>query len=117
MKTNVPLSMWIRVLLVAVVSVFAALSLWLAIKLEWKAAFGAAIVVLFLAPLLLEVAYPGRYNLRSPPLGEKGGLIWSLRDFRQGHPGWDGTCLLVLYAGLLLVFIAGGLYAVLGKLL
>ncbi|MCS0629503.1 hypothetical protein NX786_09170 [Telluria mixta] len=76
------------------VSVFAVLALTLAIEGNSKAAAGAFIITILLAPLLFEAIWPGKYTLRKPDGDMEDNLVNRLRQFRADHPGLDGTILL-----------------------
>jgi len=87
-------SLWVRLLVVIAVGTFAALSLTLMIKGDEKAAAGAFIITVLLAPLLLEAIWPGKYTLRKPDGEVADNLVNRLKKFRTDHPGLDGTILL-----------------------
>lgn len=76
------------------VSLFAGLTLTLALEGDRQAAAGGFIIVVLLAPLLLEAIWPGKYTLRKPDGDMKDNLVNRLRQFRTDHPGLDGTILL-----------------------
>ena len=76
------------------VSVFAGLTLMLAIEGDSKAAAGAGLVTILLAPLLLDAIWPGKYVLRKPDGDMADNPVNRLRQFRTDHPGPDGTILL-----------------------
>ena len=104
------MSLWLRIFVVLLLLVFLAAAVALGVSGEWKAAAGAMVPVVLISPLSLEVFFPGRYVLRMPPPGEKGGIFWSIKKFREEHPGWFGAFILYVYIVLLGANFAGGLY-------
>jgi hypothetical protein len=59
-------------------------------------ALGALLVAGLIFPLMVEVAFPGRYALKGPRDGSSDHRMNRVRQFRTDHPGWGGTFLLVL---------------------
>jgi hypothetical protein len=100
------LSFWVRLLVVIAVGTFAGFSLILMIKGEEKAAAGAFIITILLAPLVLEAIWPGKYTLRKPDGDVDDNLVNRLKQFRTDHPGLDGTILLGVMALLGIALIA-----------
>jgi hypothetical protein len=90
--------LWLRLLVLVTVSLFGGLALTLAIEGNSKAAAGAFIITILLAPLLLEAIWPGKYTLRKPDGDMEDNLVNRLRQFRTDHPGLDGTILLGVMA-------------------
>jgi len=86
--------LWLRLLVLVTVGVFAGLTVMLVIEGDSKAAAGAFIITVLLAPLLLEAIWPGKYVLRKPEGDLADNLVNRLRQFRTDHPGPDGTILL-----------------------
>ena len=101
------ISVWVRLLIVIAVGTLAGLSLILMINGEDKAAAGAFIITVLLAPLLLEAIWPGKYTLRKPDGDAEDNLLNRLRQFRTDHPGPDGTILLGAMILLGMALVAG----------
>jgi len=105
----IKISLWVRLLVIVTVALFAGTSLFLLIMGAYKAAMAVLLVVALMSPLLLEVIWPGRYVLRKPDGDAEDHLINRLWQFRADHPGWDGTLILGVFALLGIVVIAGAL--------
>jgi hypothetical protein len=98
---------WVRLLVLVAVCTFAGLSLTLAITGDTKAAAGAFVIAVLLAPLLLEAIWPDKYALRKPDGEMEDNVINRIRQFRTDHPGLDGTILLGVMSLLGIGLLAG----------
>lgn len=107
------MSSWVKYLVIVTFSAFFAIVIWGVLSLNWGLVRGGGVVALLISPLLLEAFFPGRYVLRSPPEGEGGGIMWSLKQFVQEHPGWDGKFLALTYSAIVFASLTGGIYAIL----
>ena len=103
------MSLWVKVLLLGVMGVFALLALIFFAQGETKAAAGACMPVILLAPALLEIWRPGKYVLRKPAEGIPDNVFARLKQFRLDHPGIDGTLILGFLLALMLAMLVGSL--------
>ncbi len=103
------MSRWVRMLLLGTMSFFALLALIFFVEGEAKAAAGACMFLIPLAPALLEVWWPGKYVLRKPAEGIPDNLFARLKQFRVDHPGIDGTLILCFLWALMFAMLAGSL--------
>ncbi len=103
------MSRWVRLLLFGTMSFFALLALIFFVEGEAKAAAGACMLFIPLAPALLEVLWPGKYVLRKPAEGISDSLFARLKQFRVDHPGIDGTLILGFLWALMFAMLAGSL--------
>lgn len=101
--------LWIRLVVVVPFLMFVAIAVLLMIEGESKAALGAWIFAGLIAPLLVDVFWPGRYVLRKPDGEVEDHLLNRLKQSREDYPGMDGTILLGLLALIGIGVCAGGL--------
>ena len=99
------MSRWVKGLLLGVMSFFAILSLIFFAQGETKAAIGACMPLVLLAPLLLEIWRPGKYVFRKPDGGAPDHFFTRLKQFRVDHPGADGRLILGCYLILVLALV------------
>ena len=101
--------LWLRFLIVVPFSLLVGFALLMIVSGDIKAALGALVVAGIIAPLLVDVFWPGKYVLRKPDGEVADNLFNRVKQFRIDHPGRDGTFFLGVFALIVLGMLMGGL--------
>ena len=106
------MSLWVRLLILAMFGTFAVTAVALFTKGDHKAVAGVLVVTCMLTPLVFEALWPGKYTLRKPDGDVEDTLVNRLRQFRTDYPGLDGT----IFLGVLILLGAAPIVAMLAHL-
>lgn len=94
-------SIFTKTLLIAAISSFVLVAARVLMLGEWRLAAVALVPALALAPLLLEVFAPGKYNPSTFENGERRSVWWGLGRFLKERHGFFANALMAICAVLI----------------